>query len=442
MVNAWGVLLALFCCAFAYADAFIAEFGTTDGDRVDGGYVLVDGKYLQPPYRVSRRGLQLFVNDQLIGNPTRHPGDKPLIGDADPNHLPEDELQRLLRRLEGTRAIYEDYLEKGYCYLFSSRGGHQRLDPYSAAYKLPQVIELLLSTKPRNEKIAELVRRNWHLAIDVEFLVDQFSGPPPQLMMRLSENAEELLRVDVFGSAESSIDKGFVFVNGKYLEAPYVLRRRGLGLFIGNKMIERPMKWPVEIPSGDEDPVLPSEIDEETSIYDPIVSDYLGMKVAYLTKNYTREEEARVMEEVLRSLPFVTEARLDEDRPHILHITTTEGEVIPTSLVAFRGRRVGYDQQSVLQRIEAKRQHLENALTKGDACFFFGEGGRARPPADTLPLMLEVLQSGKSLEQKTSELHQLCPAFSEDWIRRMASDFVASPELEARVNRLVQSSDQ
>lgn len=359
-------------------NSYIEEYGITIGKFVDHGFVFLDGKYLEPPYVVSREGLTLFVNGRKIDRPARHPGLKPLANGKSPENLTASEREKLFRALEAIRGFYEEYLIRGCGYMFFSSGGHIRLSPYQVAYDLLDVIKLLESNKSRNEKLEALKPYNWHLSVNIEPLVDNFSTTP-NLMLRLKQKAKELLRIGEFCTNTETVDNGFVFFEGQYLEAPYRVERRGLGVFINDKMVVRPLKWPNEKPSIDTAPPMPKEITSESSIYDEIVKRYMWEKQAYLSKHTNRDEEARLMERAIRNLPFVTDAYIDEKDPHIIHFTTTEGLSISQYLVSMRGRKVEYDIESVLKRVEKQREHFYKALDEQGACFIFkSKGGWVR----------------------------------------------------------------
>lgn len=75
--------------------------------------------------------------------------------------------------------------------------------------------------------------------------------------------------------AVATIDAGFVFVDGKYVDAPYAVRSEGGTVYINNIIIQRVMAMTYADPtSSDTDPEIPASIRKETSIYDQVVSEY------------------------------------------------------------------------------------------------------------------------------------------------------------------------
>jgi hypothetical protein len=50
---------------------------------------------------------------------------------------------------------------------------------------------------------------------------------------------------DLGSESGAPVDAGFVFVNGRYVDAPYVVSRRGDSIFINEELIETPVPWPL-----------------------------------------------------------------------------------------------------------------------------------------------------------------------------------------------------
>lgn len=431
------ILLILVSPLFS-AEDYEEQFDVTEGKAVDDGVVFIDGRYIQSPYRVVRRGLKLFINGNMIARPSRHIESPPLSGYDAPEKLSLEQRQKLFRGLEAARDIYETYLGRGYGYLFSGQAGHMRLSPYTVAYDLPKVVRLLTSNKTRAEKLAELQPRNWHLHIDIEPFVDNFV-PSEQLSAKLAQKAEELLRVDDFGVAQASVDNGFVFFDGLYLETPYRIERRGLGVFINGKMIKQPETWPIRQFDGNTDPQMPAEINSESSIDDDIVCEYLSRKSAYV-REHNPTQERDVMEHVYRTLPFIVEAQIDEDRPYILHITTTEGRTISQSLISMVGRRARYDKASVLQRAQSQFDYCQGSLSDGACYLLLSMGGGAQlstgSAVERLKSAIEILRTEDAPDEKLQRLRDSGLNVREDVLQQMIRNYRPSTQLETRLRAM------
>lgn len=64
------------------------------------------------------------------------------------------------------------------------------------------------------------------------------------------------------------VTNGFVFIDGKYIEPPYLVARPGHGIFINDHLVDRPCPWPIPektqptIPA--EDPEMPATITDKS----------------------------------------------------------------------------------------------------------------------------------------------------------------------------------
>lgn len=255
------------------------------------------------------------------------------------------------------------------------------------------------------------------------------------------EAAEANLHVDEFGIMQGKpVDKGFVFFDGQYLDAPYVVTRKGLAIFINDKMIVPPIPWPQkQRPSGDVDPQMPPEITRGTSLYDDVLTDYLDQKAAYFVRHYAPEEERDLMEQVLRSLPCFKEVELDPRDPHILRVTTFRGETCNFVLVSLRGRKLKFDKESVLRRVEGWHEYFEDGLREGD-CYFFSQGSwitlGGRKDAQQLAEIVKTLRSSRPENVKFREVQRAGLPVDEEDFRNLVTNFSASRQLEKRLEEL------
>lgn len=255
------------------------------------------------------------------------------------------------------------------------------------------------------------------------------------------------LHVEEFGiETGKSINDGFVFVGGQYLDAPYIVTRKGLAILINDKIVEPPTSWPpLEMPSGDFDPAIPNEINKQTSFRDETFNDYIREKITYVQKHYTPEEESRIMEQLYRGLPFVKEAKIDEKYPDILHITTFKGETYPIGLKPPR-REIKYDRESTLRRVESLQKYFKEWLERGD-CLIFSKGSRVHIGAgeviEQLPKLLKISRSPKLTKEKFKAAQEANLSYiNEESFPDMVTNFSASPQLEKRLNELTEKAQQ
>jgi len=413
----------------------VAEFGETAGKPVKEGFVFIDGRYVSPPYRVARKGLALFVNERMTVPPFACGYEKEWW-----------EPEILAYRREVGREEIEDYLAKNFCCFFFGAQGNMRFQTYVTAYTLPRTVAMLRSSTSDAIKLKRLQKAGWHYSVStegLESLLASFSAPR-ELDERLAALGEELLQIETYGIARGSpIDGSFVFVDGEYVDAPYVVVRKGLGFFIKDRMIDLPIQLPKKFPAGDTDPVLSDDITKNSSVLDGNVGRYVLEKVAYLQKHFDPETERKLMEEVFRGLPFVREARIDSENPNILHVTTFLGESDSLALTRPR-RRPKLDPASVLARLEQKHQRHERELERGMGCYyFFSDGGRVRvggyKAVRKLALAVPLLRSSRPTEEKLVEIREKLGSsqFSDENLVELVANFSASPRLEERLHAIM-----
>jgi hypothetical protein len=226
--------------------------------------------------------------------------------------------------------------------------------------------------------------------------------------VRFKRQVDSLLRADEFGTTTGEpVDRGFVFWNGQYLEAPYRVSRKGLAVFINDRMIEGPAgtRPPRQEPAAPPvDPVLPKGISRDTSRYDPRVVKYLGAKIAFVRSQYPPEQAREATAKAYASLPCVERVEPDPEDPGIIVVTWSDGAVERTRFMPHGRRPIDMSPEAVVQRLEEQRRMYEDRLRKGDYYFLSNSGleitGGASGAASILPRLIPILRSTASVEEK------------------------------------------
>ena len=254
----------------------------------------------------------------------------------------------------------------------------------------------------------------------------------------------EALLVEEFGiNAGEPIDSGFLFIRGKYVDAPYVVTRKGLAVEVNGQVVYRVPLAEREPPSGEIDPKLPPEVNSSTSPYDEVFGDYIREKIAYVQKHHTPEEERKIMANVYAALPFVKKAELEPDGT-TLCVTYTNGKT--SGLLLATPRRTGkFDGETVLRRAEEKRGRLEGKLLAG-GCVFLFNGSELALKKDfarsKLSQMTEILRSARPPDEKFRAMREAgCDlANPADSSSELVTHFFASEQLEKRLAALVKEA--
>lgn len=413
-------VVSIFFFQIIYADSsYVDKIAEAGSAVINSGFVILDERYIEPPYIISRKNLKIYINDVEIPKPVRHPGEKYAFENKDIKNLPGPDQKKLSKILEIAPLVYKSYLEKGDVLIFSSNGGYETFNQYTAVYEPSDHINRIRNSQPEFAK-------------------------------RLDTLFKSLLHIDEFNVEKSQpINNGYVFVECKYLDAPYVVERMGLGLFINNHLIEFPIEssfWnlqnEVKKSVNLTDPNLPSSVNEYSCCFDPDVLNYLSMKRAYLREYYPIEEAVVHIRDVYKDLPCVMQAQLDPNNIALLHVEWTDGSVDNIRLVPIHGRPpIKMDKESILERLEKNFKNYEECLQKGDYFFFdiqsggtiSGNSGNA---IEILTKILPILGSSKSPDIKIREIKEAKLQFDDDFIKTLITKFAASSQLEARLKVL------
>lgn len=255
------------------------------------------------------------------------------------------------------------------------------------------------------------------------------------------------LHVDEFGVSEGrKVTDGFVFVEGRYLDAPYVVTRRGLAIFINGEMVRRPLPWPPKQRgplSVTALPRLPASVTRDTLMYDKAYKDYERRLHLYLRGHLRPDARAAAFLEAYRKIPCVKEVKYDPARPNCVTVTLFDGNTYNATIDDFipGDREEKVDKQSILERVERTRTRLEEKLARGD-CYFFSKGGHFTFSKITarkmLPPIVRILRSDEPDDVKFKKLqtagHRVVTKESFD----IVTNFSASPQLEQRMAKLQQ----
>jgi hypothetical protein len=412
------------------------EFGISQGNSVSDGFVFFDGNLLDRPYIFKREGLTLSINGKIFEPFDINITQKALSDENDVGKWTRPLKEKLVAKLDYLIDSYQKNLQQGYSYIFFTRGGDIILDPYQTAYDLPEMVDVLNSKISKSEKIDKINQKNWSIKVkDVRIedfvntfeLLDNFN-------LNLSLLKNKLLKTENFGEESGKpIEKGFLFYYGRYIESPYIVSRKGLGVFINDVLVRKPIQWSLGNVGSEVDPKTPVWI-TKNSVFD----DYRGLlveKFQYLSSHFSEDEAQKKYLEFLHTLPFVESLKYSE-KDQIVEIKTFIGETIPMTLSSSFIERNDKNKNSVLQNIKIVKENLENSLSRG-ACLFLFDGYEATMSNEfvneKLGDIVQILNSQKSINEKKEQLKQLNFSIPEKNISELIANFKTSDKLNNRV---------
>jgi hypothetical protein len=135
----------------------VRRLGVTRGEPLDNGFFFYKGEYVEPPYRIDRRGVEVVVNGRPVYRwssrtdayqgepaPTRSTWDFP------------DE--QVVRHVDTWRDIHERYFRSGDCLFILAEGRRRLMARETAARDLKLAVGILRSDRTPDEKFDLLQR--------------------------------------------------------------------------------------------------------------------------------------------------------------------------------------------------------------------------------------------------------------------------------------------
>jgi len=246
---------------------------------------------------------------------------------------------------------------------------------------------------------------------------------------------------DEFGTVKGEpLDTGFFFHEGCYIEAPYVVERRGLDVYINAILVDRGphsalYEYRVETDPGDP-PAGSSPFDKPPAGTD-LRDTYWSRKWRYLYSHYDYDTATKKMFDTWRQGADVSDVSWSEHEG-VACVTDNKGRKRLVSLSLDDG---GYannqpSKEDILKQIEHNRLHEEKRLSSRVLYFNNGKGGAVIIGGEQAIKTLEILVSEMSRAEKIEALQNagvLSPGEAgrlDSWI---VADFAQSPQLRERL---------
>ncbi|HUT29586.1 MAG TPA: hypothetical protein VMX13_07335 [Sedimentisphaerales bacterium] len=251
--------------------------------------------------------------------------------------------------------------------------------------------------------------------------------------------ADNLAAIRDFGISRSEpIDKSFFFHEGKYIEAPYVVERRGLDIYINDVLIVSGPEYPIYEYKVEQDPGDPPPSSSPFDSY-PAGTDlrdvYWSKKWRYLYSHFDHETAKNMMLETYRKSSEIEDVSWS-DMEDIVRLVHKDGRNRLVSLSLSGG---GFAlnpprKEELLKRVQEEAAFHERRLGRDQ--LVFKKGGFTRVVRGRRAVKgLEVLLSDASDTDKLKALEEARLIRSgpkgelERWI---VTDFQGSPQLAER----------
>jgi len=217
---------------------------------------------------------------------------------------------------------------------------------------------------------------------------------------------------DAAFTTSQPISNGFVFVEGQYVEAPYVVSRKDLAIYINDRLIANYAPLVKELPVPEKDrPVYPSNISINAGPNDEVVTKYFNRLQNYLLVTKTRGETVDEMEKVMKTLPCIKEIRRDPGNSECVIITYLNGKTENRGLVPPH-RKPAITPANAVEYVSRDCRNYMNRLQDGVVYSFSAKGSRkhsfgANIAKEVLPGVVKVLHSSLDDETKAKQLSDM-----------------------------------
>jgi len=259
------------------------------------------------------------------------------------------------------------------------------------------------------------------------------------------------------------INRGFVFVDGKYIDAPYVVEAKDFSVYINGVQIKRKYEWPViNEYEFDHHPGIPSEatkyttFEEARNLCEPTKGITYATAVQwYLFGHYDYDIAFQMTLDYYRSLPYVKSLTKDSVGCYIIENYSGEKHSIFLGGPWMKklNRIWGPNGTGPPKRKEIESKCIKSAekraerLIKGDLFMIFSNDQRSnyyeklyteRRSAEVLPFIIKIMKDNITNEEKIKELIT-CGIFNNNdsiFCRTYVRNYNGSKNMENRINDL------
>ncbi len=221
--------------------------------------------------------------------------------------------------------------------------------------------------------------------------------------------------IDILGiSKRQPITNGYVIIDGKYIEPPYIVMRKGRGIYINNHLIEEPYPWPIpkkQSPTltSTNMPQIPETITKKSTPYDNDVINYISKAKTYYLLKYGKDNLTDNMIKVYNELKCVKNASMGRDNNYI-KVTWLSGMTDSIRITPFERKPINMTISSIIHGLEWHCSIYENCLKRGDY-YIFGKNvritGTNKGANDLFQKLIPVLNASKSVTDVRNNLRNI-----------------------------------
>ena len=236
------------------------------------------------------------------------------------------------------------------------------------------------------------------------------------------------------------IETGFVFVDGKYIDAPYIVEAHDLAVYINGMHITSISTYPLKDKRINEDPGMPVGVTKEAGLaaLDTVRGQngrpHCGLKVGYLNQHFSKEEARIKIIEYFKALPYIK--NVDDSEKYILKLEDYYGE---TRLI-WTSPHGDVGPPKTIEDLKAAAERTKSYFIKDlklGYCIFYGKGGGTMLPrivaARIFPKILETLRNTKLDYEAKNHILEKFGISNRDFLIK---NFEASEQFDKRLEEL------
>ncbi|MCD4684041.1 MAG: hypothetical protein K8R86_12220 [Bacteroidales bacterium] len=209
------------------------------------------------------------------------------------------------------------------------------------------------------------------------------------------------------------VESGFFFLNGKYVEAPYIFEVNNLAIYINGLQLDKQIQYPIFDNRVFEDPGIPKGLSQNLTLVaiDSIRTDegdiWILRRLRYFVQNYPEEESYVMCVDFLRSLPFIKSVEKYKDSLGTIELIDYKGN---SKLLWISPHEYSPPPtlEELEQALERQKIRLIDRLIKGECKFYFSNQGEMSisriKAAKILPDVLQTLESAELNSETKKEL--------------------------------------
>ncbi len=240
------------------------------------------------------------------------------------------------------------------------------------------------------------------------------------------------------------IETGFVFLDGKYVEAPYSIERRQERILINGLVVCKLPEWPNKIHRGDVNMPPEQRTERNSDIHE--IRNYLRRLLEYCYYSFDKKELRSRILDLVKGMPCVQ--RVESIRNDDIELLTYRGDRLSVSVEYSVLRRQFGKNGEILSRekvanvLERKMYVFKEGLDAGRLLEFFSRGGEMSWNHEStlarLTQLISILRSEKTVEEKKGMLNLIgIHEYDFEPESIMLTGFSASRQLDERVMSLM-----